>query len=93
MLTKLLLHLACHHSEEREVDDVIGQVQDLIVSFFVVKDLLTEFLNGGLLLASEELLNEILSVDVENVLVLLVFLEQFEGPKNVLGKHTLNLGH
>lgn len=58
-----------------------------------MKDLLTEFLNGGLLLASKELLNEILSVDIENVLVLLVFLKQLEGSKNVLGKHTLNLGH
>jgi len=93
LLTKLLLHLACHHSEKWEVDDVIGQVLDLIVSFFVVKDLLTEFLNGGLLLASEELLNEILSVNVEYVLVLLIFLKQIEGPENVLGKHTLNLGH
>lgn len=93
LLAKLLLHLACHHSEEREVDDVIGQVQDLIVSFFVVKDLLSEFLNGGLLLASEELLNEILSVDIQNVLVLLIFLKQLEGSENVLGKHALNLGH
>lgn len=58
-----------------------------------MKDLLTEFLNGGLLLTSEELLNQILSVDIENVLVLLVFLKQLEGSENVLGKHTLNLGH
>lgn len=58
-----------------------------------MKDLFTELLNGGLLLASEKLLNEILSVDIENVLVLLVFLKQFEGSENILGKHTLNLGH
>ena len=58
-----------------------------------MKDLLAEFLDGGLLLPSEELLNEVLSVDIENVLVLLIFLKQLEGPDNVLGKHTLNLGH
>jgi hypothetical protein len=89
----LLFHLACHHSEEGEVDDVIGQVQDLVVGLFVVKDLLAEFLDSGLLLASEELFNEVLPVDIENVFVLLIFLKQLEGPENVLGEHALNLGH
>jgi hypothetical protein len=93
LLAELLFHLACHHSEEGEVDDVIGQVQDLVVGLFVVKDLLAEFLDSGLLLASEELFNEVLPVDIENVFVLLILLKQLEGPENVLGEHALNLGH
>jgi hypothetical protein len=73
LVAELLLHLASHYAEERVVNYIVGEVEDLVVGGLIVKDLLLELLQGCFLVP-EEVLDQLLSVHVKDVFVLLVAL-------------------
>lgn len=76
LIAQLVLHLSSHDSEEGIIDNIIGEVEDFIVGLVVVQDLFTKLLDGDFLLTPKELFDEGLLVNVQDVLILFVFLEE-----------------
>jgi hypothetical protein len=58
-----------------------------------VKDFLTKFLNGSLLLTTEKLLNKAFPVNVKDILVLFVLFKKLLWADDVLSKHLLDFLH
>ena len=99
LLGETLLQVVGLHLEDRELHDVVGDVEDLVLSLMVLVELRSDLLVGGFLLSVllrdgplEEVPDEALLVDVENVLVLLILLKESSGGDLVLLEHGLNLG-
>ena len=99
LLGKTLLQVLGLDLENRELDDVVGDVENLVLSLMVLVELFGDHFIGSLFLCVllrdgplEEVPDETLFVDIENVLILLVLLEESCGGGLVLLEHGLNLG-
>jgi hypothetical protein len=44
LVTKTVFHSSCNNSEKREVNNIVGQVQNLMVSNIIMMNLLSQFL-------------------------------------------------
>ena len=90
-MAKTFFHASCNDSKEWEVNDVVGQVEDFMVSDIVVVNLLSQLFKRGFLLSIKEIFDKLLAVYIENVFVFFVLFEQLVGPHDVLIEHGLDL--
>ncbi len=90
-MAKTFFHASCNDSKEWEVNDVVGQVEDFMVSDIVVVNLLSQLFKRGFLLSIKEIFDKLLAVHIENVFVFFVLFEQIVGPHDVLIEHGLDL--
>ena len=90
-MAKTFFHASCNDSKEWEVNNVVGQVEDFMVSDIVVVNLLSQLFKRGFLLSIKEIFDKLLAVYIENVFVFFVLFEQLVGPHDVLIEHGLDL--
>lgn len=90
-MAKTFFHASCNDSKEWEVNDVVRQVEDFVVSDIVVVNLLSQLFKRGFLLSIKEIFDKLLAVYIENVFVFFVLFEQLVGSHDVLIEHGLDL--
>jgi hypothetical protein len=90
-MAKTFFHASCNDSKEWEVNNVVGQVEDFMVSDIVVVNLLSQLFKRGFLLSIKEIFDKLLAVYIENVFVFFVLFEQLVGSHDVLIEHGLDL--
>lgn len=90
-MAKTFFHASCNDSKEWEVNDVVRQVEDFMVSDIVVVNLLSQLFKRGFLLSIKEIFDKLLAVYIENVFVFFVLFEQLVGSHDVLIEHGLDL--
>lgn len=90
-MAETFFHASCNDSKEWEVNDVVGQVEDFMVSDIVVVNLLSQLFKRSFLLSIKEIFDKLLAVYIENVFVFFVLFKQFVGSHDILIKHCLNL--
>jgi hypothetical protein len=96
LVAQLFLHFLGHHSEKWEVNNIVRQVADFLVSNLEVLELLSDDFFGGLLLSSlilsvEEFLNQSLVVGVKDALIGFVLVQELHWSGDVLVENCLNL--
>ena len=98
-LGQLDLKVSSLHLENWEVNDVVGNVQDLVFGLVELVEFGGDFFEGGLFfgvllrdISFEQVLDQASLVHIKDVLVLLVLVKKSSGCDHVLLEHGLDLG-